>query len=136
MPYQRLTRRCEACLRCTGFCKQHAIEASHLWFLVIILVTSLFAAAPLRRLAGPLLGEHVVLPGLVWQLAALGAGYLVVLALYYVFWALQRLRPVRVFLSYTTWTRYFRLRYHDPETQPKQLQQGVRGPATRAGEGA
>jgi hypothetical protein len=88
-------------------------------------------AQPLRRLASLLFGAGVALPGWLWQLATLVATYLGVLALYYLFWGMQRLRPVQVPLSYATWTRYFRLRYHEPETQQKQLQQGVRGPSVR-----
>jgi hypothetical protein len=92
----------------------------------------LFMAQPLRRLGSSLPGAGVALPGLVWQLASLVATCLGVLALYYVFWGRQRLRPVHVFLSHATWRRYFRRRYHEPETQQKQLQQGVRGPSARA----
>jgi ferredoxin len=115
------TYHCEACLRCMGFCKQHAVEASHLWLTVLILATMLLSAEPLGHAATALLGVHLVLPEVVWELVGIALSFPVIVLLYYVFFGMQRVRLLRLALSYATWTRYFKRRYHDPETDLKQL---------------
>jgi hypothetical protein len=63
----------------------------------------------------------VTLPEPVWQLVSLGLAYPALLLFYYVFWGMQKWRPLRVMWSYLTWTRYYSRRYHDPETRQKQM---------------
>jgi ferredoxin len=107
------TNRCEACLRCMGYCKPRAIEASHVWLAVTIVSTSLVGAADLARASG--------VPALGWQLLSIPLNYVVVLLLYYVFWGMQRFRPLAVAWSHLTWTRYFSRRYHEPETRQQDM---------------
>jgi len=115
------TYHCEACMRCMGYCKQRAVEASHLWLAVVIFATIPFTAEPMQRAASALFGVHLELPGLIWALAGLVPTYAAIVLLYYVFFAIQRLRPLRAALSALSWTRYFTRRYHDPETEQNQL---------------
>ncbi len=116
------TNRCEACLRCMGYCKPHAIQASHLWLAIIILVTSFLGAGALGRALGHSLGFTSALLAPAWQLLSIALTYAAILLLYYVFWGSQRLRPFAIAWSRLTWTRYFRRRYHDPETEQKDMQ--------------
>lgn len=115
------TYRCEACLRCMGYCKQRAVEASHLWLIAVILATMPFTEEPLRRAAAALAGAPLELPGPVWDLAGIALTFPAILLLYRVFFWMQRVRPLRIAFTYTSWTRAFRRRYHDPETELKQL---------------
>lgn len=115
------TYRCEACLRCMGYCRQMAVEASHPWLAAVVLATMALAPEPLRHAATAALGFEPALPGIAWQLASLALTYPALLLLYYPFFGMQRLRPLRVALTYSTWTRAFRRRYHDPETDLKML---------------
>jgi ferredoxin len=123
------TTRCEACLRCMGYCKPRAVEASHLWFIIIIVASSFLATGALQRRFSAVLGTRAALvPKLAWEVVAIVLTYLALPLLYYVFWGMQRLRPLHVLCSYLTWTRYFRRRYHDPETNQQHLHEGMGGP--------
>ncbi len=115
------TTRCEACMRCTGYCRQRAVEASHLWLVPVILVSTLLTAGPLGRAIAALTGARLELPEFAWDLVSLALSFLALVLLYYVFFGLQRVRPIRVALGYLTWTRTFKRRYHDPETDLKML---------------
>ncbi|HOU55137.1 MAG TPA: hypothetical protein PLQ97_14505 [Myxococcota bacterium] len=115
------THRCEACLRCMGYCRRMAVEASHPWFAFVVVATMLFSSDRVRAAIEAAAGMRLDLPGPVWDLASVLATFPVILLLYHLFFALQRLRPVRVALTYTTWTRAFKRRYHDPETLLKDL---------------
>jgi len=115
------TYHCEACMRCMGYCRQRAVEASHLWLTAVIFATLIFTADPLRRAVTALSGVRLDLPGPVWDLAGIALTFPAICLLYYVFFGMQRVRPLRVALSHLTWTRYFKRRYHDPETELKQL---------------
>jgi hypothetical protein len=61
------------------------------------------------------------LPKPVWELASIALTHLALPLLYYVFWGMLRLRPLHIMWSSLTWTRYFRRRFHDPETEQKGL---------------
>jgi Pyruvate/2-oxoacid:ferredoxin oxidoreductase delta subunit len=111
------THRCEACLRCMGYCKPRAIQASHLWMALAIVATSLVTVASLKPALDAALGEP--LAKVAWQMASIGLSYLALLLLYYLFWGMQRVRPLHAVWSYLTWTRFFRRRYHDPETSQR-----------------
>jgi len=115
------TYRCEACLRCMGYCRQMAVEASHSWLAIVVLVSMLIAPAPIEHAATRLLGLDLALPEVAWQLASLAMTFPALLLLYYPFFGMQRLGPLRVALTYTSWTRAFKRRYHDPETAQKML---------------
>jgi ferredoxin len=115
------TYRCEACQRCTGYCRQMAIEASHLWLVPLILVSWPLTAEPLGSALACVTGSRLALPSFAWDLASIALTYPALILLYYVFFGMQRIRPLRVALSYTTWTRAFKRRYHDPETELKMM---------------
>ncbi len=106
-------------MRCMGYCRPMAVEASHLWLAISILATlalttaSLGAAFAKLGLAFPLLA----LEGLSMVLT-----YVALLLLYYLFWGSQRLRPLHVAWSFSTVTRAYRRRFHDPEIQQKDMQ--------------
>jgi ferredoxin len=115
------THRCEACLRCMGYCRQRAVEASHPWLAVLVLASVLIAPEPLRHAAAAVLGFTPPLPEIAWQLVSLALSFPTLLLLYYPFWAMQRWRPLHVLFTYTSWTRAFKRRHHDPETELKDL---------------
>jgi ferredoxin len=110
------THRCEACLRCVGYCRYHAAGASHLWAALVVYATSLLTAGLAQDALQRLVGARLAWPAAVWQAGA----YALVLAalplLYYAFFGLQQIRPLRTLLTYTTLTRYYRRRYHEPAT--------------------
>ncbi|MCK9462389.1 MAG: EFR1 family ferrodoxin [Proteobacteria bacterium] len=115
------TYHCEACLRCMGYCRQRAVEASHLWLTAVILATMFLTAEPLRAAIEAVTGARLDLPGPFWQLASVALSFPAILLLYYPFFGMQRIRPLRVALGYLTWTRAFKRRHHDPETELRQL---------------
>lgn len=123
------TYHCEVCLRCMGFCKFQAVAVSHLWIAPVVFLTSLLGAAELQRGLGWLLGQQVGLWPIAFELGSYALTAVALLLLYYVLWGLLRIRPLHVALSYLTLTRYYRRRYHEPETKLKDLRAGTPSPA-------
>jgi ferredoxin len=57
-PYWKFT--CESCMRCISFCPREAIQTSHLWIAVIILITG---AVPVMALLSLLFGHYFLMSG-------------------------------------------------------------------------
>jgi hypothetical protein len=108
-------------MRCIGYCKFQAASASHLWIAPLVFLSSLLTASGAERLAASLLDVEIAIPSLAGPFVSLALSFLALPLLYYLFWGLQRLRPLHVMFSYTTLTRCWRRRYHEPETQLKHL---------------
>jgi ferredoxin len=116
------THRCETCLRCMGYCKHRAIQASHLWIAPSIYATTFVGAGVLQHLALVLLGFRLSVWDPLWEVLSIGLSFVVLVLVYYAFWGLQHIRPVHVFLSYATLTKYYKRRYHEPQSEWKDLQ--------------
>ncbi|MFH2005377.1 MAG: EFR1 family ferrodoxin [bacterium] len=115
------THRCEACMRCMGYCKYQAVQASHLWSVPVAYATTLLSASFVQNLFASLVGRRVALVKPAWELLALLLVFLSLPLLYYVFWGLQRIRPLRYLFTYTTFTKLFPRRYHAPGTTAREL---------------
>jgi len=115
------THHCEVCMRCVGYCRHHAASASHLWAAAVAYATSWLGAALIQGVVTRLLGTKLDLPAAIWEVAAYALVFAALPLLYYVFFGLQRLRPLRVLFSYATLTRYWPRRYHEPETSARDL---------------
>jgi ferredoxin len=115
------TRRCEACMRCMGYCKFKAIQASHIWIVPVIFATSFVSADVIQTLLSTWLGLDPPQFKLAYELIAILFTFLSLPLLYYLFWGLQRIRPLRVFFSYATLTKYYSRRYHAPRVTPRQM---------------
>lgn len=115
------THHCEVCMRCIGYCRYHAASASHLWAAAIGYATSLITAALLQGIVSRLLGTELDLPTAVWEAAALALVFAALPLAYFAFFGLQRLRPLRAMFSYTTLTRLYPRRYHEPMTGERDL---------------
>lgn len=116
------THACEVCMRCMGYCKQHAIQASHAWAVLVLYLTSLFTVEALQRwLSGAglttynLTMDHRLTLGVNALLALPG-----LILLYYLLWGLSRAPLLRHLISRLTLTRYYR-GFHDPRTRLRQL---------------
>jgi ferredoxin len=115
------THHCEACLRCMGYCRFQAVSTSHLWIAPLLFLTSLLTASAVERAAASLLGVELAIPGLARSLVGIALTFPALILLYYAFWGMLRLRPLHVFFSYLTLTRYWKRRYHEPGTELKHL---------------
>ncbi len=115
------THHCEACMRCMGYCKHQSVQASHLWMVVVTFATSFLTAAFLQDLVARISGQRMALWGPVWEIMAVVLVFLSLPLLYYVFWALLRLRPLRTLFTYTTFTKLYSRRYHAPDTTAHEL---------------
>ena len=115
------TRRCESCMRCAGYCKPKAVETSHMWMALVIVGTSFICAANVEKLV-----EHVLgyLPGFVpWvsEPAAVLLTWPAIIVVYWLFFALQRVKPLRLLFEYTSLTRIYKRRHHAPGTTSKEM---------------
>jgi Pyruvate/2-oxoacid:ferredoxin oxidoreductase delta subunit len=108
------THRCEACMRCMGYCRPHAVEAGHLWLAIAIMGTLVLTADSLAGLLAKF-GLSLARPAL--EVISFLLTYAALVLFYYVFWAMQRLPPLHALWSFATITRFYRRRFHDPETQ-------------------
>lgn len=115
------TRRCEACMRCMGFCKFQAVQASHLWILPVAYGASFLTASKVQDLLGGLFGQQLTLNSTIWELVSLLLVFLSLPLFYYVFRGLQRFKLWRILLTYTTFTKLYPRRYHAPETTAREM---------------
>ena len=121
------TWRCEACMRCMAFCRHRSIQASHLWAFFLGWGTSFVSAEILTR------QSVALLPGMPdWvisqmQVVSWMLAFILIIAAYYLFFGLLKIPPLRLLFSYTTLTRFYHRRYHEPETRAKEMVNGRTG---------
>jgi ferredoxin len=115
------THRCEVCMRCMGYCKFQAVQASHLWMIPVLFGTSFLSASYVQKILAALLGRQFALVDPAYELMSVFLVFLSLPVFYYVFWGLQRFRPFRTIFTYTTLTKFYSRRYHAPETTPKEM---------------
>jgi ferredoxin len=112
---------CEVCLRCMGYCKFQAVQASHLWMAPVIFITSFLGASSLQEAALHVFGLQSTLWQPAYEMGAILLTFVCLPLLYYAFWGMQRWHPLRIFFSYATLTRYYPRRYHAPGVSPRQM---------------
>ncbi len=115
------THHCEVCMRCAGYCKFRAVQTSHLWIIPVTYVTSFLTASSVQDLFADLFGFQLHFIGQTDELMALLLTFLSLPLIYYVFWGLQRFKPLRILFTYTTLTRLYPRRYHAPDTTSRRL---------------
>ena len=120
------THRCEVCLRCMGYCKPQAVQASHLWMIVVLFGTSLISAELIQRQVTELTGWHLFLVSsgasvFTWELIELLVVFASLSLAYYLFWGLQRIRLFKLLFTYTTLTKLWSRRYHAPGTTAREM---------------
>ncbi|MBN2527752.1 MAG: EFR1 family ferrodoxin [Deltaproteobacteria bacterium] len=118
------TWRCEACMRCMGYCRHKSIQAAQLWGVAVWWGLSFLSAVILQHLyvnsgvaSSQWVAPHTTY--LSWALAFFG-----LLPAYYLFYGLQKIPPLRWLFTYTTLTRLYRRRYHAPDTRVKDVANG------------
>jgi len=116
-PYWKFT--CESCMRCMGYCPNRAIEASHLFAgILIILITTQLPYHFLNDLIVLLkldMGYHVfnTIIEYLCYLFTLSFAYLL-------FSYLIRISIINKLFANITYTHYYR-RYHEPDTELRDL---------------
>ena len=115
------THHCEVCMRCMGYCKPQAVQASHLWAVPVLIATSFLTASWVQDQVAALVGLRIALVEPAWELIAMVLVFLCLPLIYYVFWGLLRFRPLRLFFTYTTLTKLYRRRYHAPEIKAREM---------------
>jgi Pyruvate/2-oxoacid:ferredoxin oxidoreductase delta subunit len=103
---------CESCMRCMGFCPEHAVQATHSGGVLLWYATHYILAASAAFLV-PLPKPFTLIAG---YFIRLGVFFLT----YILFWLLGRIPLVNRLFSWTTLTRIYR-RYHEPETSVSDL---------------
>jgi ferredoxin len=115
------THHCEVCMRCMGYCKFMAVQASHLWLVPVVYGTTFVTAALVQRLFVLAIGfEHEFVAN-TDELIALLLTWIGLILAYYLFFGLMRIRALRTMFTYTTFTRLYRRRYHAPGTKSREL---------------
>ena len=84
------TRRCEACIRCMAYCDFRAVQASHLWAVLLGFASTFLTASLVQRSLAAIAGVELPLSSLGLQVAVLILFYLACLAAYDVFWVMTR----------------------------------------------
>ncbi|MCX8131595.1 MAG: EFR1 family ferrodoxin [Clostridia bacterium] len=121
-PYWKLT--CEGCMRCMGYCPNQAIEASHLFavFLYLIITMPIFSYI-LDGLS------DILKVDMSYSFAKTIFYYLYYLFsisfAYYIFSYFIRIPMLNKLFTYTTFTYFYR-RYHEPDTELKDIAGKVR----------
>lgn len=107
---------CESCMRCMGFCKQHAVEVSHSFAVILYYIISV-----------PVL---VYLPNLLVESSVKGWVQLffiacyVPLSIFIAYWIFHysvKIPLINRLFTFTTLTHFYR-RYHEADTQLSDLQ--------------
>lgn len=96
------TYQCENCMRCMGCCIKNAVEASHLWSIILCVI---FTSSGMAIVNSYLI--NVFLEPLYY--------ILVLMVSYWFFWAVLRIPAITAFFSLTTLTHYYK-RYHEPQS--------------------
>lgn len=117
LPYWSYT--CESCMRCMGFCPNHAVEASQslaalFYSLTVHLPVSAFIYSMILNYSGWSTGGVTVLSFILHA----GFCFFVFFSCYIVFWLFARIRFFNKIFTYTTLTFFYR-RYHEPDTELK-----------------
>lgn len=120
------THRCEVCMRCAGYCKFRAVETSHLWIVPAAFVTSFFSAELVQGLFASVFGRQPAFVGWVDEPIAIALTFPALIVIYYLFFALQRLRPLRLLFEFTTLTRLYSRRHKAPGTTSRRLTRRAR----------
>jgi ferredoxin len=115
------THRCEVCMRCMGYCELKSVQTSHLWVVPVAFAASLLTTARIQEYLEALIGQSVSLPGAVFELISLVLSFFALLLVYYLFFGLQQLRPLRLLFTYTTFTKLFPRRYHAPGVRAREM---------------
>ncbi len=115
------TYHCEVCMRCMGYCKFQSVQASHLWIVPVAYGTSFFTASLVQELIMVLFRGQLTLIDPAVELIAIILTFLSLPLFYYVFWGLQRLKPLRIMFTYTTFTKLYPRRYHAPEIKAREM---------------
>ncbi len=115
------THRCEVCMRCMGYCKFKSVQASHLWLVPVLYGTSLLTASSLQWGLMILLDWPVQIVGLANRPIHYALTALALPLFYYLFFGLQRIKPLRTMFTYTTLTKLYRRRYHEPDTEAREM---------------
>ncbi len=115
------THRCEVCMRCMGYCKFQSVQTSHLWIVPVGYGTSFLTASYVQELFLTLLGPQLALGNAVNELLSLFLTFCSLLLFYYVFFFLQRFKPLRRLFTYTTLTKLYPRRYHAPKTTARKM---------------
>jgi len=112
---------CEVCLRCMGYCKFQAVQASHLLLVTMLFATSFVTAALIQDLVGCIFGQPFSLPALMAEVFAIVLVFFCLILCYYLFFGLLRIRPLQKLLTFLTFTSHYSRRYHVPETTSREL---------------
>jgi ferredoxin len=112
---------CESCMRCMAYCPERAVEAGHSWAVLLYLVVTVPAAAWLFGTLGGRVPWIAAVDSFAVRVAIDYVYFLAALvAAYFVFWVLIRIRPINALFTYTTLTCVYR-RYHEPDTPLDEL---------------
>jgi Pyruvate/2-oxoacid:ferredoxin oxidoreductase delta subunit len=114
------TRHCEACMRCVAFCDFHAVQSSWAWGAFLLYVMSFLSAGLVQHAIQETMGIGLPLGNYTGEVVAIVLMYLVIIALYPLFWGLAHVRPVRWLLSVLNPTRHYRI-YQEPNTTRRNL---------------
>lgn len=112
---------CESCMRCAGYCKHKAIETSHLWMALVIYATTFLTAGTVQQLVTAGLGFAPSFLPWVDEPVAVLLTWPAIILLYWVFFAAQRARPLRLLFEYTALTRLYKRRHQAPGTTSRML---------------
>lgn len=111
-PYWKLS--CESCMRCMGYCPNRAIEASHLFAIIICVLISIplhsYLISGFDRILNFDLND-VSIRTIIRYLCFL----FTLSSAYVMFNLLARIPMINRLFTYTTFTRVYR-RYHEPDT--------------------
>ena len=114
------TRQCEACMRCVAYCDFRAVQSSWAWGVLLLYLMSFVSAGVVQRTFQAATGFDLTLSNLAGEAAVIVIIYVSILTLYYVFWGLTQIPPVRWLFSVVNPTRYYRM-YHEPDTSRRDL---------------
>ncbi|NNG01149.1 MAG: 4Fe-4S binding protein [Desulfobacteraceae bacterium] len=117
------TYHCEVCLRCMGYCSKRAVEAGHLWAILLYFIISIPVFTALLLWLHELSDLVPAIRGY-WPTEILNLIYVLpaLFFSYWLFWHLIRIPMMNTFFTITTLTHYYR-RYHEPETRLKHMAQ-------------
>ncbi|MBN2340510.1 MAG: EFR1 family ferrodoxin [Deltaproteobacteria bacterium] len=119
------SHRCEACMRCMGFCRHKSVQASHSWAVVTAYLTSWISSDWIaQQLASRIPAmSRIPFPLPTWLTEPLNMliTFAALIVLYYLFYHLLKLNPIKTFFSYTTLTKLYRRRYHEPNTRARDM---------------
>ncbi len=108
------TDACDVCMKCMGTCKKKAIEASHLWLIILIIVTTIPVS---KYLFGYFTDSSSLSTNTLDYINFLFV-YPAILIMYRIFFLLTKYKWVNSLFTTLTLTHYFR-RYYHPDIKIK-----------------